>query len=62
MCPSVAARHAVDHGSTYEDEMALLVVHGLLHLLGMDHQADAEAERMEALERSLLARFHGAAP
>jgi probable rRNA maturation factor len=58
VCPSVAARNAVDHGSTYEDEMALLVVHGLLHLLGMDHQVDAEAERMEALERSLLVRFH----
>jgi probable rRNA maturation factor len=58
VCPSVAARNAVDHGSTYEDELALLVVHGLLHLLGMDHQVDAEAERMEALERSLLARFH----
>jgi len=58
VCPSVAARNALDHGSTYEDEMALLVVHGLLHLLGMDHQAEAEAERMEALERSLLARFH----
>jgi probable rRNA maturation factor len=58
VCPAVAARNAVDHKSTYEDEMALLVVHGLLHLLGMDHQVDAEAERMEALERSLLARFH----
>jgi probable rRNA maturation factor len=58
VCPSVAARNALDHGSTYEDEMALLVVHGLLHLLGMDHQVDSEAERMEALERSLLARFH----
>jgi probable rRNA maturation factor len=58
VCPSVAARNALDHGSTYEDELALLVVHGLLHLLGMDHQVDAEAERMEALERSLLARFH----
>jgi probable rRNA maturation factor len=62
VCPSVAARNAADHGSTYDDEMALLVVHGLLHLLGMDHQVDAEAERMEALERSLLARFHQAVP
>ena len=60
VCPSVAARNAVDHESSYEDEIALLVVHGLLHLLGMDHQVDAEAERMEALERSLLARFHQA--
>ena len=45
--------------------MALLVVHGLLHLLGMDHEDDAEAERMEALERRLLAstsRFVPGAP
>jgi len=62
VCPTVAARNALDHGSTFEDEMALLVVHGLLHLLGMDHQVDAEAERMEALERSLLARFHRSGP
>jgi probable rRNA maturation factor len=58
VCPVVAARNAVVHGVTYEDELALLVVHGLLHLLGLDHQVDAEAERMEALERRLLARFH----
>ena len=38
--------------------MALLVVHGLLHLLGMDHEEEAEAEAMERLERKLLARYH----
>ena len=37
-----------------EDEVALLVVHGLLHLLGMDHEDEAEAERMEAIEQQLL--------
>jgi len=58
VCPVVAARNAVEHGVAYEDELALLVVHGLLHLLGMDHKVDAEAERMEALERRLLSRFH----
>jgi probable rRNA maturation factor len=41
-----------------DDELALLVVHGLLHLLGMDHDKDAEAERMEALEQQLLDRFY----
>jgi probable rRNA maturation factor len=35
-----------------------LVVHGLLHLLGMDHEGEAEAEAMERLERDLLARFY----
>ena len=58
ICPEVAARNAVDHGVPYEDEVALLVVHGLLHLLGMDHEEVADAERMEETERTLLGRFH----
>jgi len=58
VCPAVAAANAVEHGVTVDDETALLVVHGLLHLLGLDHQVEAEAERMEALERRLLARYH----
>jgi len=58
ICPAVAARNAVEHGAAEPDEMALLVVHGLLHLLGMDHEEEAEAERMEGLERELLGRFH----
>jgi len=58
ICPSVAARNAVANDVTFEDEIALLVVHGLLHLLGMDHEEEGEAVRMEKLERELLARFH----
>jgi probable rRNA maturation factor len=58
ICPSVAQRNAREHEVTLEDELALLVVHGLLHLLGMDHEAEAEAERMEQLEREMLARYH----
>src|ERR1700674_3008305 len=58
ICPEVAARHAVDHGVTFDDEIALLVVHGILHLLGMDHEVDAEAERMEQREQQLLARYY----
>jgi probable rRNA maturation factor len=58
ICPTVAARNADEHGVSFDDEVALLVVHGLLHLLGMDHEVDAEAERMEALEQELLNRFY----
>jgi probable rRNA maturation factor len=58
VCPAVAARHAVDHRVTFDDEIALLVVHGILHLLGMDHQVDGEAERMELREQQLLSRFY----
>ena len=58
VCPTVAARNATDHGVSFDDEVALLVVHGLLHLLGMDHGEDAEAETMERRERELLKRFY----
>ncbi len=58
ICPVVAARNATEHEVSFDDEIALLVVHGLLHLLGMDHEEDAAAERMEALEQELLKRFY----
>jgi len=58
VCPSVAARNASERSVAFEDEVALLVVHGLLHLLGMDHDVDDEAERMERREQQLLDRFH----
>jgi probable rRNA maturation factor len=58
ICPAVASRNALEHEVSLDDEVALLVVHGLLHLLGMDHENEAEAERMEALEQQLLGRFY----
>lgn len=58
ICPAVAYRNAPEHAGNYDDELALLVVHGLLHLMGMDHAEDDEAEEMEAKERELLARHH----
>lgn len=58
VCPAVAARNAPGHAGTYDDEMALLVVHGILHILGMDHVDSEEAEAMERRERELLERFH----
>ena len=58
LCPSVAQRQAPEHAGTYDDEMALLVVHGILHLLGMDHADDKGAEAMERRERELLEQFH----
>ncbi len=58
VCPAVAARNAPNHAGTYDDEMALLVVHGILHILGMDHVDNEEAEAMEQRERELLELFH----
>ena len=56
ICPAVAARNAPEHAGTYDDELALLVVHGVLHVLGMDHAEDDETAAMQAAERELLAR------
>jgi probable rRNA maturation factor len=58
VCPSVASSNAPTHAGTYDDELALLVVHGILHVLGMDHADPEEAEVMQAKERSLLERFY----
>jgi probable rRNA maturation factor len=50
----VCTREAVEQGKSLEQHLAHLVVHGVLHLLGYDHETDGEAEAMEALERSIL--------
>lgn len=56
VCPAVARRNAPDHAGSYEDELALLVVHGVLHLLGHDHAEEEEAAVMRAREAFHLGR------
>jgi probable rRNA maturation factor len=51
------AREAERDGKPVADHLAHLAVHGFLHLLGYDHHREAEAERMERLERDILARI-----
>ena len=58
ICPEVAWRQAPEHAGNYDDELALLLVHGILHLLGMDHEDASEAAVMEALEQQLLDAHH----
>jgi len=53
----VCAREAAEQGKSLADHLCHLTVHGTLHLLGYDHETDAEAELMEGLERTLLARL-----
>ena len=57
MCPQVAANQAAEHGWSTDDEIALLVVHGVLHLLNYDHADPREHAAMRRRERELLARF-----
>jgi probable rRNA maturation factor len=51
------AREAAQEGKPFRDHLAHLAIHGFLHLLGHDHDTDAAAERMEGVERIILARL-----
>lgn len=51
------AREAVEESKSIENHLSHLVVHGVLHLLGYDHEDDDEAETMEARERQILAKL-----
>ena len=56
------AAEAGDEGPRFRDHAAHLIIHGLLHLAGHDHQSDDEAERMESLETRSLAALGVADP
>ena len=55
-------REAREQGKSVGDHLTHLVIHGVLHLLGYDHQSDPDADRMEKLETSILARMGIADP
>jgi probable rRNA maturation factor len=57
LCAPVVAREAREQGKSSNAHYAHLTVHGVLHLLGMDHQDEREAECMEQLEREILAEL-----
>ena len=61
LCPQVAGRQAADAGHSRDDELALLLTHGILHLLGYDHAEPAELAEMFGLQARLLAEWvaHG---
>ena len=60
VCPAVAARQAEGLGRDLDEELALLVVHGVLHLLGYDHAEPDETMKMQGREGDLLAKFRAA--
>ncbi len=57
LCAPVITREARAQRKTVAAHYAHMVVHGLLHLQGYDHETDADAGRMERREKTLLARF-----
>jgi len=62
VCPAVAVEQAAGHAGTADDEVALLVVHGVLHVLGHDHAETDETASMRARELALLEAHHWGGP
>ena len=62
ICPDVARAQAPTHAGTLDDELALLVVHGTLHVLGHDHAAPDDAAAMRSKELELLVAHHWRGP
>ena len=62
LCPPVIAREATKQGKPLRDHYAHLTIHGVLHLLGYDHETITGAKRMEGLEVRILAGFGIANP
>ncbi|CAB4619967.1 unannotated protein [freshwater metagenome] len=62
VCPAVAEKQAPTHAGTMDDELALLVVHGCLHVLGYDHDTDEALAQMRAIEVAVLSAHHWNGP
>jgi probable rRNA maturation factor len=59
LCPEVAAKQAAQAGHAAADELAMLTVHGVLHLLGYDHAEPEEEQEMFGLQARLLSSWPG---
>lgn len=58
MCPQVLEKQAKEHGLSFQEETAYMVIHGILHLLGFDHErSKAGAHRMYGIQDQIFARF-----
>lgn len=54
ICAQVVRKEALQQGKSHRAHFAHMVVHGVMHLLGFDHQVNSEAEEMERIETSIL--------
>lgn len=57
IAPEIAESQAREYGHTVEEELNLLLVHGILHLLGYDHESEEQAAAMQERERAILAAW-----
>lgn len=62
LCPAVARDQFPEHAGSLDDELALLIVHGILHVLGYDHAESVEAKEMRDRELAILIAHHWNGP
>lgn len=62
LCPAIAAKQAPEHAGNLDDELALLLVHGTLHILGYDHDTPETTDAMRSREREILMEHHWHGP
>lgn len=54
ICPEIAQMQANEHHVSFESELALLLIHGTLHLLGYDHQNESGSSSMDKLQSDIM--------
>lgn len=54
-----ARRQAIDHKHSFEDELIKLIIHGVLHVHGFDHEEDEDYKEMYEVEKSILGKIAG---
>ena len=57
ICVNRAAKQAAHYGVSLEEELVRLAAHGILHLLGYDHQTDSESRCMNSLQEQVVEKF-----
>ncbi len=55
ICPEIVEKHSIKYNSTYRTEMLFVIVHGMLHLLGFDHDTLSERKKMRESEDIIMA-------
>jgi len=57
ICPAYIQKKATEYGQSFEERLRMLLVHGICHLLGYDHEKESDYKKMQQLENKLLAQL-----
>jgi probable rRNA maturation factor len=55
LCLEKIQYYAEERGTSYEEQLKYIIVHGLVHMMGYDHETEKESKEMEKIEKRILA-------